>query len=125
VHELILRQMGVPDGQRAHLREPGHRLPIGGHRGERGRPRVGLGEAVVAGGDREARRHPLHVPLKRPRQCLVEIVQVEQQPPLGRGEDPEVRQVRVATELHLEASDGGAGEVGRHDLGSPAVEGER
>ena len=53
-----------------------HRLP--GHR-----LGVGRGEAVVAGRDGEARRHPLQVVLERARQGLVEVVQAEHQLPLG------------------------------------------
>ena len=41
-----------------------------------------VGEAVVARRDREARRHALHVVLERPRQRLVEVVEVEHQCPL-------------------------------------------
>ena len=100
--ELVLVQVGVPDVHRPHLRELGHRLPVGPHRRQRRRMRVRLGEPVVAGRDGEARRHPLHVVLERPRQRLVEVVQVEQQPPLGRGERAEVRQVRVAAQLGLQ-----------------------
>ena len=39
----------------------------------------GVGEAVVARRDREARGHALHVVLERPRQRLVEVVEVEHQ----------------------------------------------
>ena len=57
--------------------------------------------AVVLGGDQHARRQALDVPLPGTRQRLVEVVEVEHQPPLGRGEHAEVRQVRVAATLHL------------------------
>ena len=76
--------MRVPDVQRAHLGEAGHRLSVGRHRRQRRGTRIGLGEAVVARRDREARRHALHVVLERPGKRLVEVVQVEQQGPLGR-----------------------------------------
>src|SRR5215218_9925861 len=66
LHELVLVQVGVPDVHRAHGGEAGHGLPIGRHRGQRGRRRVGLGEAVVAAGDGEAGRQPLDVVLERP-----------------------------------------------------------
>jgi hypothetical protein len=125
LHELVLGQVGIPDLHCAHPGEAGHRLPIGGHRPQRGRLGVGLGEAVVASGDGEAGRQPLDVVLERPRQGLVEVVEVEQQPPLGRGEDPEVGEVGVAAQLDGEAGRGRAGQVGGHDLGRAPVEGER
>ena len=109
----------------AHLRELGHRLPVGPHRRQRRRARVRLGEPVVAARDREARRHPLHVVLERPGQRLVEVVQVEQQPPLGRGERAEVRQVRIAAQLGLQPGHRRVLQVRRHDLGRAPVEGER
>ena len=49
-----------------------------------------------------------------PGQRLVEVVDVEHQPPLGRREHPEVRQVRVAAALHLEARARRRREVGGH-----------
>ena len=84
-----------------------------------------LREAVVARRDREARRHPLHVVLERARQRLVEVVQVEQQRPLGRREHTEVRQMRVAAELNRQAGPRRVLQVGGHDLGRAPVEGER
>jgi hypothetical protein len=68
---------------------------------------------------------PFDVVLERPRQGLVEVVHVEQQPPLGRGEHPEVRQMRIPAQLHVQAGGGGVLEVGGHDLGAAPVEGER
>jgi hypothetical protein len=82
-HDLVLVQMGVPDVQRAHLPKAGHRLAVGGHRGHRRLAGVGLREAVVAGRDREAGRHPLHVVLERPGQRFVEVIEVEEQLALG------------------------------------------
>ena len=117
--------MGVPDLHRRHLGELGHRLPVGAHRGECGVARVGPAEAVVPGRDREARRHPLQVVLEWPGQRLVEVVQVEQQLPLGGREHPEVRQMGVAAELNLQAGPGRVLQVGGHDLGRAPVEGER
>ena len=123
--QLVLIQVGVPDVHCRHLRERGHGLPVGRHRRLRRRARVGLGEPVVAGRDQETRRHPLHVVLERPRQRLVEVVQVEQQPPFGRGEQAEVRQVRVAAQLGIQAGHRGVLQVRRHDRGRAPVEGER
>ena len=123
--QLVLVQVGVPDVHRRHLRELGHGLPVGRHRRLRRRAHVGLGESVVAARDRKTRRHPLHVPLERPRQRLVEVVQVEQQAPFRGGEQAEVRQVGVAAQLGIEAGHRRARQVRRHDPGGAAVEGER
>ena len=48
-------------------------------------------EAALAAGDRHARRQPLHVPFERAGQRLVEVVDAEHEPPVGRAEDAEVR----------------------------------
>ena len=117
--------MRIPDAHRRHHREPGHGLPVGRHRRHRRRARVGLGEPVVAGGDRETGRHPLHVVLKRPRQGLVKVVQVEQQPPFRRGEHAEIRQVSIAAQLDIQARHRGVLQVRGHDLGRAPVKGER
>ena len=82
-------------------------------------------EAAVAGGDLEARGEALDVPLPRPRQRLVEVVDVEDEAPLRRLVETEVHQVGVAAELRRQPGVGRAGEVGRHDQGAAAVEGER
>ena len=50
-------------------------------------------------GHGDARRESLHVPLERPRERLVEIVDAEDEAPVRRREDPEVREVRVTAEL--------------------------
>ena len=80
--------------------------------------------ATIAAGQREAGDEPLHVPLPRPRQGLVEVVEVEDEPPLRRGEGAEVGEVGVAAELRLEARARGRGEIGRHHRRGAAVEGE-
>ena len=82
-HQVCLREVGVPDVQRLHLRELRHRLAVGGGRGPGHRTHVVLGEAPVPGCDGEARRQPLHVVLEGPGQRLVEVVDVEDQRPLG------------------------------------------
>src|SRR3954469_18886868 len=56
---------------------------------------------------------------------LVEIVQVEQQPPFRGGEQAEIRQVGVAAQLGLEAGHRQVLQVRRHDLGRAPVEHER
>ncbi len=123
--QLVLGEVGVPDVHGVHRRELGHGAAVGAHRGERRVPRVGLAEAVVARRDGEARGHARDVVLERAGQRLVEVVEVEEQGALGRGEDAEVGEVRVAAELRREAGPGRVLEVGGHDPRRPAVEGER
>ena len=123
--QVLLGQPGVEDIHGAHLAELRHRLAIDPHRPHRGGPAVCLGEAIVAGGDREARRHALHVVFEGARKRLVEVVQVEEQLPLRRCERTEVREVRVAAELHVEPSSGCVLQVRGHDLRRAPVERER
>ena len=66
------------------------------------------------------RREPLHVPLERRRQRLVEVVQVEDEVALGGGEDPEVREVAVAAGLDLDPAPRRRAEVGGHHGGGSA-----
>ena len=61
--------------------------------------RVASVEAAIPAGNRETGGKPLHVPLEGSRQRLVEVVETEDEPPVRRGEDAEVREVRVAAEL--------------------------
>ena len=55
---------------------------------------------VQAAGHHEARREPLDVPLPRPRQGLVEVVDAEDEIALLGPEDAEVEEMRVTAELH-------------------------
>jgi hypothetical protein len=53
---------------------------------------------------------------------LVEVVDVEDQPPLRGGEQAEVGHVRVAAGLHGQTAARGVGEIGGHgQRGSPEV----
>jgi hypothetical protein len=56
----------------------------------------------VAAGDGDARGQALYVPFPRTGQRFVEVVDVEQQFPLGRSEPSEVGEVRVTAGLHPE-----------------------
>ena len=124
-HHLVHVQVGVPDGEIALSREPGHRLAIAGGGGEHDLPSLLRAEPVVAAGYRQARRQPLHVPLERSRMGLVEVVDVEGQPPLRGGEDAEVAHVRVPAQLHVQPGVLRARQVGRHDQRAASVERER
>ena len=102
-----------------------HRLPVRRHGRQRRCARVSLRESVVTRRDREAGRHPLHVVLERPRKGLVEIVQIEQQLPLRRGEHAEIRQMRIAAQLDAQPRRRRVLEVRGHDLRRTPVERER
>jgi hypothetical protein len=114
----------VPEVDCPHLRERAHRLAVGAGR-RAGRLRaLGCAQAAVAAGDGDARDQALEVPLPRARQRLVEVVEIEHERPVGRGEPSEVRQVRVAAQLRPDAGRGGGGKVGGHDRRRTAVERE-
>ena len=124
-HQLDLGEARVPDVHGVHRRELGQGLVVGGHRRQRHLTLLSLGEAVVARRDGEARGHASDVVLERPGQRLVEVVEVEEQGPLGRCEDAEVGEVRVAAELGHQAGPRRVPEVGGHDPRGAAIEGER
>lgn len=73
----------------------------------------------------KAGRQSLQVPLKRRRQCLVEVIDVEYEPALRRGIDPEVQQVGIAAGLDAKAAHRCAREVLGHHGGRPAKERKR
>src|SRR5207249_5199882 len=83
------------------------------------------GEPVFATRDRQARGETLQVPFPRSAGRLVEIVDVEQELSLRRGEETEVRDVRVAARLNDEPRTRCRGEIGNHEVRGAAVERER
>ena len=93
----------VEDVQVALVGEAAHRLPVPAHGGQHHLPALLGGEPVLAPGYLQARGEPFDVPLPRAGQGLVEVVDVEDQAPLRRAEDAEVRQVRVTAGLHRQA----------------------
>jgi hypothetical protein len=99
-HDLIDIHVRVPGVQGAHRRGFPHPFPVFADARLHDRATVRRGEPQVAAGDLEARGQPLHVPLPRARQRLVEVVEVEHELALWRGEHPEVGQVRIAAQLH-------------------------
>ena len=75
--------------------------------------------------DHEARGHPLHVPLPRPRERLVEIVQIEQHLTFRRAETPKLDRCASPQSCTLIPLVGVPGQViGDHDR-RPAIERER
>jgi hypothetical protein len=97
---LLHIETGVPDLHDGHGGEIPHRGAVGGRGRNRHATPVLWGETVVAPGYDHTGRQPLHVPLERARQRLVEVVQIEHHPPLGRAERSEVGQVSVTAQLH-------------------------
>ena len=125
LNDHVCVQARVPDIDVPHHREARHRVAIcAGSRQDDRAPRS-LVEAEIASGHGEARRQPLHIPLERPRQRLVEIVDAEHQPTVRRGEEPEVGEMRVTAQLRVNAGSCAVREVGRHDVGRAAKERER
>ena len=123
--DLVGVEARVPEVEIAHLRELAHRLPVRAAHGRHGAAPVAGAEPRVARCHRDAGAEPLQVPLPRPREGLVEVVQVEDELPVRRGEAAEVRQVGVAAELRGEPGARGLGQVRRHDRRAAAEEGER
>ena len=79
----------------------------------------------MAGGDDDAGRQALDVPLPGSGQSFIEIVDVEEDVALRRGEAAEIHKVSVAAGLHAKSGRRGRREIGRHERGRPAIEGER
>src|SRR5215212_9456454 len=82
-------------------------------------------EAFVAPRHPEACGEAFYVPLPRPVQGLVEVVEVEEQGALRGGVRTEVQEVGVAAELGLDAGLRGAREIVGHDDGRSPQERER
>ena len=115
----------IPDVQRPQPRALAQVLPIRAHARQDRALTGGVGQAIVPRRDLEAHDQALQVPFPRCRERLVEVVEVEDQIPLGRGERTEVQQVAVAARLHLDAGGRQGGEVVRHQSRRAAQEGER
>ena len=123
--DLVGAHLRVPRGQCVHAGEPAHEVTVGARTRERDGSRLLPAEAVAAGSDDEAGDEPLHVPLERARQCLVEVVDVEDQRALRRAVQAEVEQVRIAAQLHFEAGARARLRGRRHHRRRAAVEAER
>ncbi len=125
LHDLVDADARIPDVERVHRGVLANRLAVGaGHHRVDGLTLL-RAEAAIASRDGEARDEPLHIPLERPRQRLVEVVDVEHERAIRRGIGAEVREVRVAAELRLQARARNAGEVRGHEVRGPAIERER
>ena len=91
----------VPDVDVAHLGEARDRFAVLTRRRAHDRAADSFVEAAVTACDGDARCETLHVPLERPREGLVEVVDAEDEPPIRRGEDAEVGEVRISAELSV------------------------
>ena len=124
----MIDSMGMAAYQTCSARSPGirpHPAPVL----PRGEPRD-----VAAGGlriarSRARRRTKLAASRLRshshgPAVCLVEVVEVEHQPPLRAGEHPEVGQVGVAARLDDRTGRGRRRQIGSHDRGRSPQERE-
>ena len=123
--DLLHVEMRVPH---RHHREHGQ-LPHGLAVGPDGpphdpRPHL-LGDAVLAAGDLEAGGQSLDVPLPRAGRGLVEVVDIEEEVTLRRTEDPEIRHVGIAAELHIEPGGRCRGQILGHRKRRPPVVRER
>jgi hypothetical protein len=118
-------ELGVPDLEVGLPGEPAHGGAVGGRGGQRHPAALFGGEPVLPPGHGEAGQEPLDVPFPGPGERLVEVVDVEHHRPLRGGEDPEVRQVGVTTQLCAQAGDRGRREIRGHHRRRTPVERER
>ncbi len=114
----------VPEFEWAHLRESAKIFTVRAHAVDRGRPRVLVLELPVAPGHCKTCRQPLDVPLPRCGQRFVEVVDVEDEVALRRGERAEVQQMTIAAGLYPQAGGRRGGKIVRHQRGGTAQERE-
>ena len=108
-----------------HRAEFRHPLPIGAYACERGFALIGTVEAIGPRREDNARRQALDVPFPWAGQRLVEVVDVEDYPPLRRREATHVQQMAITTELRPDAAGRRVGQVSCHDVRRATEEGER
>ncbi len=84
-----------------------------------------LGKSPVTAADLHAGGQTAQIPFPGTAGGLVEVVEVEDETAFGREEEAEVVDVCIAHGLHVEAGGYRARQVGGHDGGPGAVEGER
>ena len=122
VDELVEARALVPDVEERQRGVVPHPVAVGVDRRRYG----GVGPAglhpVLASRHDQAGGEARHVPLEGPGKGLVEVAQVEVEVALGGGPQPEVQDVRVPAELHLDPAVRLGGQVGRHDGRRPPVE---
>ena len=123
--QLVHLKARIPHIQAAHARELAHRIAVAGDRLQQDRAALLVRIAVVAPRHLHAHRQPLDVPLPRPRKRLIKVVEVKHHPSIRGRKQPEVGQVRVTAELHMQPRVRARRQVGGHDQGRPAIERKR
>ena len=79
-----------------------------------------VGNVVLARGHCKAHGKALDIPLPGRRQCLVKVIDIEDQIPLGRAKEAKVEQMAIPTGLDPYAARRGRRQVSRHQPGRPA-----
>ena len=100
-------------------------LAVAARAGHRGIASARVGQSDRSRRQNEGRDQSLDVPFPRRRQCLVEVIDVEDDVAFRRCKATEVHQMAVAACLHPDADVGRSGEVGGHHPGGATVEGKR
>ena len=125
LHDRLHLQPCVPDVERALLREIQHRKAVRVRGSDVDGSPLLRAEPALAAGNGEARDQTLDVPLERPGQRLVEVVQAEHETPVRGRVHAEVRQVCIARQLDGQAGPWRRREIRRHHARRPAEERER
>ena len=121
----VMSTRGVPDLERGHVGISRHPFSIRAHARERGFALVGLRKSVRLARQDETRGQPFDVPLPRPGQGFIEIVDVDDQPPFRRREAAEIQQMAIAADLRVDPGDRRRRQIRGHDIGGATIERER
>ena len=84
-----------------------------------------LGHSAFASGEDQAGGEAFEIPFPRTGDGLVEIIYVHDDVTVRRPVQAEVRRMRVTAQLRCQSGDRSSGEVGSHQTGGAAEEGER
>src|SRR6266478_203236 len=94
---------GIPDVQDTHVAVAAHPFSVGA-RALAGRfGPIRFSKSIASRDHEKAGRESLQVPFPRTGQRFIKIIQVEQQMPLGTGEDAEIEQMSVTAKLGSKA----------------------
>ena len=123
--DVVNVDAGVPDIEGGHACECRDVLSIRARGIDRGSFCFTSAETDVARRDDQARSEAFEVPLPRTAKGLVEVIDAEYQATLRRCIETEIAQVRIPTELDLDATHRGQCEIARHDRSGTPKERER
>ena len=123
--EIVHGDPRIPRFQHVGSRALSHRFAVGRDGFHRGFASLRILKAAPPRSDDKARGEPLEVPFERCGQSLVEIVDVESERALGRGEAAEIHRVTVAAGLNDDSARRRAGEVVGLQAGRASIERER